>query len=253
MKRYSVLTYIFNHYDIPHQIKEKDPDAEYLCITDDPNLKSDDWTVIYDKSLDGLSPFDKCYCVRFGCFKYCNTDICLRVDGSVGINVSLKPFIDDFEEGKYDACLMIHPYRNNLIAEYMEWVKSRSYPAKQAAKCISMMDSLGYDFLYKGMFQGCFSIQRRGELTESIDKLTLYFMRSVGEEGKIERLDQTILSFVINKYFNHINVMSVTQEIFEGKYLSWYGYNSMNTIPLHRSQMIQPFMFNKPVMPKKYE
>ena len=59
-KRYTVLTYIINRYEVVHEILEKDPEAEYLLITDDASLTSDTWTVVYDPDLEGLSTFDKC-------------------------------------------------------------------------------------------------------------------------------------------------------------------------------------------------
>ena len=39
--KYSVLTYIFDGYEIVQEIEQKDPEAEYILVTDDPNLKSD--------------------------------------------------------------------------------------------------------------------------------------------------------------------------------------------------------------------
>ena len=38
--RYTVLTYIFNDYERVHEVKEKDPDADYVLVTDDPHLTS---------------------------------------------------------------------------------------------------------------------------------------------------------------------------------------------------------------------
>ena len=35
IKKYSVLTYVFDGYEIPHEIEEKDPEAEYILVTDD--------------------------------------------------------------------------------------------------------------------------------------------------------------------------------------------------------------------------
>ncbi len=46
--RYTVLTYIFNGYEQVHEVGEKDFDADYVLVTDDPNLKSETWRVIYD-------------------------------------------------------------------------------------------------------------------------------------------------------------------------------------------------------------
>ena len=98
--RYTVLTYIFNGYELVHEVKEKDPDADYVLVTDDPHLTSETWQVIYDP-MPRYSPFAKCYTVRFHPFRYADTNIIVRVDGSIGINKSLKPIVDEFERGKY--------------------------------------------------------------------------------------------------------------------------------------------------------
>ena len=80
--RYTVLTYIFNGYEIVQEIGKKDPDADYVLVTDDPNLKSDTWRVVLDQTR-GRSPFGKCYEVRHHPFRYVNTDIVVRIDGSI--------------------------------------------------------------------------------------------------------------------------------------------------------------------------
>ena len=69
----------------------------------------------------------------------------VRVDGSIEIRQSLKPIVDEFERGKYDRCVMMHPYRNTMEIEYREWVRTRNYPAAQAAKCMKAMERFGFD------------------------------------------------------------------------------------------------------------
>ena len=93
MYKYTVLTFIFNNYEKLHEVIDPDPEAEYLLITDDPELKSATWRVICDPDLAGLSPFDKAFRVRYGLFKYAAADICVCVDGSVQIkkNFEQKP------------------------------------------------------------------------------------------------------------------------------------------------------------------
>ena len=253
MAKYSVLTFIFDNYEVLREVQEIDEDAEYICVTDSDTLSSSTWTIIRETSFEGKTPFEKCWNVRYNCFKYCTTDICIRVDGSIQINKSLKPIIDDFEDGEFDACLMVHPYRNNFINEYNEWIKSRHYSLQQAKRCISFMDSLGYNLLYKGMFQLCFSIQRRCDTTNHIDKLIMLFLRSLEDERGIERLDQTIFSFVINTYFSNMKIMPIGQDIFEGSLMSWYGHNSWNKVPYIKKDVIAPYMFNKPVALYHYE
>ena len=46
--KYSVLCYIFNGYEQVREVQEKDPNAEYILVTDDPKLKSNTWKVVYD-------------------------------------------------------------------------------------------------------------------------------------------------------------------------------------------------------------
>lgn len=45
-KKYSILTYIIGDYEFPREILEKDPDTEYILVTDNPKIKSDTWTVV---------------------------------------------------------------------------------------------------------------------------------------------------------------------------------------------------------------
>ena len=88
--RYTVLTYIFGGYEQVHEIEEKDPEAEYLLITDDPNLKSDTWQVLHHPMPD-MSLFARCYQVRFHPFRFAHTPMVVRVDGSIKIKKPLIP------------------------------------------------------------------------------------------------------------------------------------------------------------------
>lgn len=249
-KRYSVLTYNINNYEVVHEVEQIDPEAEYIFVTDDKNLKSDTWTIIYDPDLEGMSVFDKCYSIRFNCFKYCNTDICIRIDGSMGLLLSLKPLINIFEEGKYDACLMPHPLRDNIQEEYDVWIQYRNYDRKQADRCISAMSAKGYNFRYKGLFQCGFVIQRRNETTRKIDEMTLGMLKELGTDGVIERLDQTVFTFVVNHYFSHLKVLPISSQILSSAFIQLYmhGGNIRNLyhMPDIRKDDIH-YMFNKQV------
>ena len=79
-------------------------------VTDDPDLKSKTWKVIYDEDLLKLkTPFERCFAVRYNVFKYCSTDICVTIDGSMEVSGSLDALIEKFNVGRYDFCLMPHP------------------------------------------------------------------------------------------------------------------------------------------------
>lgn len=248
--RYSVLAFIINKYEIVHEIEEKDPDAEYLLITDDKTLTSDTWTVIYDSSLERLSIFDRCYAIRFNTFKYCHSDICVRLDANICIKKSLKPLIDVFETGGYDIGLMPHPLRNNFIEEYKVWVETRGYDAKQAERIIRNMRDKGYDFEYKGLFQTNFWIQRRNLVTDELNKRVFDYLIELGTDGKIERINQVPFSFVMNTCYSYLRVLPLSEQIVRSSYMQWHLHNSsipnMNIFYDLMKKDIK-YMFNKEV------
>lgn len=224
--RYTVLTYDIGNYEILREIGEKDPEAEYIWVTDDKNQTSDTWTVVYDESLEGMHPLDKCYTIRFNAFRYCHSDICLRIDSSICIKKSLKPLIDIFEEGKYDMALMPHPIRDNFIEEYNVWVEGRGYAPKQAERWINDLKEKGYDFGYKGMFQLCFWIQRRNQETLELNSKTLEYMRELGVDGVADRIDQVAFSYLMNTYHSHLKILPVSEQIVRSCYMQWFEHKS---------------------------
>ena len=245
-KRYTVLTYIFCGYEKVHEIGEKDPEADYVLITDDPQLKSETWQVVYDPMLDTYSPFGKCYDVRFHPFRYAKTPIVVRIDGSVEVRQSLKPIVDEFERGKYDRCVMIHPHRNKMCEEYTEWVRTRNYPLTQATKCMKAMHRFGFDLETRGLIQGCFEVVRNTAVNHDLNDMTFGLLALMGN-GRIERLDQTVTSFVLQRFFPKMKLMYVSESIItDGGLMQWYIHNSNTPIPL-KADEVQPYLFGKPV------
>ena len=164
-KKYSILTFIIGkNYEILHEVQNKQDDVEYILVTDDNELKSDTWNVIVDDSLSECkTPFEKCFSIRYNVFKYCTTDICITVDGSMQIKGSLDKLVDEFNDGKYDICLMPHPLWPDFVNEYSAWIKMRKYPVSNAENFFKFLKNSRYDINYKGLFQLCFSIKRRNE------------------------------------------------------------------------------------------
>lgn len=244
--RYTVLTYIFNDYEIVQEIGQKDPDADYVLVTDDPNLKSDTWRVVLDNTR-GRSPFGKCYEVRYHPFRYVNTDIVVRIDGSIKVLKSLKPIVDKFERGGYDRCLMIHPHRNTMPEEYDVWVKYRRYPRSQADHCLASMRQMGYDLKYRGLYQGCFEIMRNNAINTAINDQTFGTLCMLGAWGKIERLDQTVWSCIINRFYaDRLKVLPVSESIVtDGNLMQWYRHKTTIPVPEVKDG-IEPYLFDRP-------
>ena len=221
MKRYSVLSFIVNNYEAVKEIEELDPEAEYILVTDDPNLTSSTWQVIYDNTLEG-TPFDKCLSISYNSFNYCSTDICIRIDGSIQIKHSLKPLIDKFLEKDYDICLMPHPNRETFNDEYDAWISMRGYNPSQADKCLEYYKNHNYDLNYKGLLQTGLSIVKNTKLNKQIDQETLSLLKELGEDDTLERIDQIVYSYILNTRYSNLKVLPVSEQILRSYYMQIY-------------------------------
>lgn len=248
---YSLLSYNINNYEILKECDYKSPNAEYCYVTDNTGLTSSTWDMkYYDKPFQ--DPFLACYDIRFHPFDYVNTDIVMRIDGSMKCIGNTDEIIDVFNKGDYDICFCIHPKRNTLIDEYLCWVKYRGYPVEQANKILSYMNnSEGYDVAnYKGLYQGNFVIQRNNKVNKMLNDDVFQFLLDFKPAGKqIERLDQTATSYIFNRfYYNKMKVMCVDNRIAYSKFFEWYMHNSDYKFERTDADIeIEPYFLNKPV------
>lgn len=248
--RYSVLTYIIGTYEIVHEIKEKDPEAEYVLVTDNPNLTSETWEIKLVENQHPEDPFDLCYKIRFNPFDYVTNDIVVRIDGSMEVGSSLQPIVAKFAKENYDRALLFHPTRVTLYDEYVAWVQQRQYPVEQANTVLNFLAQYeGYDVKnYKGLIQMNFEILRKNKINLALNHMTLSFLKYLAEPSKqIERLDQTIFSFVLQKYFPNLNIMFWDERLCHSKFFTWYAHGSNNPFAFGGvKDLCKPFAFNKP-------
>lgn len=249
-ERYTVLSYNINNYELIHPVKVKSDRARYIMVTDDPNLKDESgtWEVVVDDTLSG-SDFDKTLQVRYNPWKYTDDNIVLRIDGSVGIEKNLDPLIDKFCKEEADISIMLHPTRNTMYEEYVAWVQTRGYDAQQANQILGYLQMAeGYPVKeFKGLAQLCYFLQRRNRLNEDLNRLTYATLKYLGDKKDgIERVDQCIFSFILQKYFNKANIMYVDQRMYNGEYFTWYPHHSdVPFAPIDVKEMTEPFFNNK--------
>lgn len=253
--RYTVLTYNIAGYEILHEIPQSamNESIDYIYVTDDHSITSSTWTVVYADDLTG-STFDKCYQVRFNPFKYTDNDIVMRIDGSMAIAKDVMPLFKFFESGDYDCAMMIHPTRATMYDEYKAWVEKRGYPIEQANRSLTFMAQNGYDVKnYKGLFQYNFAIQRNNEINNRLNNETYKVLKMNSPESEtIDRLDQTIGTFVINTHYPNLKILPVGQYIcfhdsYDG-YFNWCLHGSDRVMIYDCRNDITPYMRDKSVV-----
>lgn len=251
MVNYSILTFIFNGYEKLHEVVDKSPFAEYICVTDDSEMKSDTWTVVYDGDLIGYGRFEKCWQVRYHPFKYCHTDMVILVDASIALLSPLDFLIDKMEKDGYERCLMLHPRCSRIDREYAEWEMKRNYPHRDSLAAMKIMSDSGYDFSYRGLYQLCFQVVRKCDANLELNRSVHSILQGLGHDGDSERLDQTIFSYVANSRFSNLRVLPVSEFLIHSKYIRWcfHGCDKEIKAPLKFWRWALPYLFNKLVIP----
>ena len=150
--KYSVLTCIFDDYEIVREIVNPDPDVEYVLITDDPTLTSSTWKIkLQDSFFDGMSGYARAAYVKYHPFEFVESDTFLWIDGSVQINDNfsntiMQPFINS----EYELLEMINTVNSIGSWEVNRWVdgefhgfnKEQGDLIGQVFKCESWVDEL---------------------------------------------------------------------------------------------------------------
>ena len=222
-KKYSILTFNFNHYEQFYKSDEYDPECEYVYVTDDDTIVKQaadtPWKVILWKT--DIPAFNKVFQVRYHPFKFCTTNTAIVLDGSVIIKKSLKKLVDDFLASNADLAVNVHPKRWHLPTEYSVWINYRNYPVDMANKHLNLMSLLGYDFNYKGQIQATIRICKNTSINTQIDDMTYNLIQMFNTNDYIERLDQTLYSFVVQHYFKNIKVFPMHQQVIQNDYMVW--------------------------------
>jgi hypothetical protein len=114
MKKFLVYTALFGGYDELMDPVEVDDNIEYVCITDNENLRSNVWKFIIDDS-DELSAAKNRRYKFLPNLVFIEYDYSLYVDSNIKINRSPYPLMIEMMD--YDICIPSHVKRNCVYDE----------------------------------------------------------------------------------------------------------------------------------------
>ncbi len=134
--KYCIVSLIFNNYEFVREVIEKSPNCDYFLFTDNKDLKSDTWTIIYLPGFDTdeLTDVQKTYIFKYSLYRYIpnfsDYSYIIRLDHSIKINKSLDMMINHMDTYKYDIMCNIHPERDSFYDEYDTWQVARQLDPK---------------------------------------------------------------------------------------------------------------------------
>lgn len=226
--KYTVLTCNFGGYEIMREVLNPQEDVEYVYVTDDKELTSKTWKIVYDEDLDNLSPFEKVQKVRLDPFKYCNTTTCVRIDASIEVVGNLDNLVNQFYLSNCDVGIMVHPERDNIYDEYDKWIEWRGVQQEEKEHVISALEDFGCDLSVKGLYETGFMIYLNNIYTYNMLKKVSEAMKTVGNT----RVDQVVFSSVVNS-FNLVYLFPMSHACIQSDTLVSMEHNSCFTCVVH--------------------
>ena len=189
---YSIYSSVVNGYEPPRPCADADA-AGRLMFTD--GEAGEGWTRV---PVEGSreNPFDTVFGIRWDPFGHTGEPgFAVWLDGSFEVTGSLGDCVDRVDSGGYDVGMLVHPWRDNVFDEYVEWVRTRNYPADRARRWMDRMEARGFDVTAGGLYStGMMVFRDCGKVRD--------FCAEVWKElhaldGSTERLDQTVATSVL--------------------------------------------------------
>lgn len=206
--KYCIVSMMFNNYEqIKHPI-EIDDNCNYLFFTDNKDLKSDIWKIIYlpEFDTDNLTGIQKTYIFKYTLYKYIPNieqyDYIVQLDASIQIYKSLRPIVEYMDKYKYDLSIALHPERTNMIDEYNTWIEFGLLNSEYLN--IFKKYITDYDFETPGLCECSMKIYRNcKEVLNFIDDVhnILTFTNN-----NLDANDQCYFTYILSKYIDKLRI-----------------------------------------------
>ena len=222
MKKYSILTFNFNNYEIFREPLEVDPECEYVYVTDNPKFKSNVWKIVLEDKHPNASPFYKSFYVRYHPFEYVSTDTCIVIDSSMKIKKKLDKVIDDFNKSNNDVGLLLMPFHDNKpYDEINAWYNNQKRLSKKQSVLLYCLYHHYQMETYRGGIDAGFKIVKNNETTTNFHNTIWEHILFLKGDKDICRLDQVVLSLLLYKMYSNLNVMLFSRKWIQSPYIGY--------------------------------
>jgi hypothetical protein len=216
----AVITYIFgSNQEILREPKIIDVGVDYICVTDQPNLVSNRWTIVYDDLPMATCLRDKMPMVKYNSFKYTNADNIIVVDGTIQIVNSLLPLFNKIHQN--GIVLKKHIERDNLDDEINAWITMRGMSpiVKQKFNVMALYDNINLST--KLLIESCIMGFSRNEKNIQLGQAVLKYMKLCGYDGKLCPSNQICLTYLLMKFNIPITYLNQSDYFYRYAHNSW--------------------------------
>lgn len=235
----TILTFNFNEYDIlrTHFLS---PLYNYIYVTD-KNIDLPGWTVIQDKDLLSMEPWEASAYVRYHPFKYTNDENVLVIDGSITVEKNIKDLIDMWLLSGFELGLML-TYQPSCRKRISDWNVRKRLSQEETNALSLWMTKLGYND-YIGCLANAVKMLKNTEKIQEYNELCWNTLHNI-LPNKTIRLDEIISTIILEKYFNNLKFLAFPICTINETGLKYHYHNS-NTEKILRYKPIKIISQNK--------
>ena len=252
MKKYTVLSFNFNGYDLVRDPEKVDPDAEYVYVTDtvDQSRKSV-WQFKTDPKLDSADPIYASYYVRYHPFEYVSTDIVVIVDGSVQIHDSLAPIAEEFAESGADFAPMLSNYHDDEHKMNYFMTRLNRVSRDDIAEMNEYIKSLGQTH-WRGSICCAVILLRKTPVVERLLETVWNKLLVLGNNGVPNRMDEVVLHKELYAFAKEIKLFITSIQVMQSTYMTYckHGVREPHKLLTNYDQMY--YVCNMPVSPLRF-
>lgn len=214
----AVITYIFGeNKEILREPLVLDKNVEYICVTDQKNLSSKNWKIVFDKIKEANCTRDKMVYVKYNPFKYTNAEKICVIDGTIEICNHIDELFNKIDE--YDILLKRHPKRTNLIDELNCWIEKRGMSKTAIDKFSIMSKKSNIDLKNDFLIETCIIVYKNTDKIKKFCNTEIAYMKFLGDNN-LFLSNQCVLSFLIQQ--TDMKIGYVKQD----SYFNRYGHNT---------------------------
>lgn len=216
MKR-AVITYIFGrNKELLREPLITDDDVEYICVTDQKNLKSTTWKIVYDDIQHAGCVRDKMVYVKYNPFKYTTANEICVIDGSLQIKTSLHQLFAQLNDN--DILIKAHPERTNLFDELHEWVAKRNMSAEYITKFEHMSKYYNISLTTKFLLESCVLVFKNTNAVRELCESVIALMKFLGKKPCLFLSNQCCLTYLLQTLHKNIKYDWLKQTLFFVRY-----------------------------------
>lgn len=229
-----IMTCIFGDYDVLREPARVDGRFEYICVTDNSKLKSSTWKIVtLDKYQEASSMF-KTYYVKHHPFEFTTCDTCFFVDASMQLmDSSITRLADDFKRSECSIGIIANNYYKTLNDEIKYWsnlfssaTSNKHFSKNDEASLRGLIDRFGAGN-HRSCVNGGIKLFKNDVTTSTFNDIAWALLKSIPSDGlDICRLDQPILSLILEFMIPNEKVFVMTREIYQGSPFQIYEHGT---------------------------